>query len=394
MKDLQLLKRLTEIDDAFIEDAFLPGAVPVIPTKPRVPAHVLRLCGGLIAAIVAVSVLVAIAIPLLQEHTRVPDGEITADADTKNSGESEPDNGEGESLPLPETETETETEIEAETYDFNTVYFKETHTALANTGFSEDSFPSFKLFKFYQSREEADISTVNMDKDSLTITWNGQPLAINYVHTKRFFNNEGMISEEYHVYTDESESMRFQIREDGTLHYYKMIQGAEGESTTRLGASDAARIAKKFLSDWYGADFDPSDYTVLVHGETRYTATVVTFTRSSTYCGYKSNDTCKVKINTDGTVIEVGCASFLLYKEWDSIEESDVLVAKELFYQAMGENLFVSLMENPCLTVGADGRLYLVCGVLGETYNEDGMFDFNDPNCINYRFDCYIPIIP
>ena len=75
MKKLTLMKRITDLRDDFIEDAYLPEAVPVLPVKPRRTIPVLgipfamagKIAAASLAGIAVIGVVLGIAIPALRD---------------------------------------------------------------------------------------------------------------------------------------------------------------------------------------------------------------------------------------------------------------------------------------------------------------------------------------
>lgn len=75
MKDLAMMKRLTNLRDDFIEEAYLPDPVPVVPVKPRRTLPILgtplapvgRIAAASVAGIAVLGVIFGIALPALKE---------------------------------------------------------------------------------------------------------------------------------------------------------------------------------------------------------------------------------------------------------------------------------------------------------------------------------------
>ena len=75
MKKLTLMKRITDLRDDFIEEAYLPEAVPVLPVKPRRTIPVLgipfamagKIAAASLAGIAVIGVVLGIAIPALKD---------------------------------------------------------------------------------------------------------------------------------------------------------------------------------------------------------------------------------------------------------------------------------------------------------------------------------------
>ena len=75
MKKLTLMKRITDFRDDFIEEAYLPEAVPVLPVKPRRTIPVLgipfamagKIAAASLAGIAVIGVVLGIAIPALKD---------------------------------------------------------------------------------------------------------------------------------------------------------------------------------------------------------------------------------------------------------------------------------------------------------------------------------------
>ena len=82
MRKLTMMKRITDLRDDFIEEAYLPDAIPVLPVKPRRTIPVLgipfalagKIAAASVAGIVLIGVVFGIAIPALRElDTHAPD---------------------------------------------------------------------------------------------------------------------------------------------------------------------------------------------------------------------------------------------------------------------------------------------------------------------------------
>lgn len=97
MRKLTMMKRITDLRDDFIEEAYLPEAVPVLPVKPRRTIPVLgipfalagKIAAASVAGIALIGVVFGIAIPALREMIP-PMGENPAVSDMP-SDELDPD---------------------------------------------------------------------------------------------------------------------------------------------------------------------------------------------------------------------------------------------------------------------------------------------------------------
>ena len=97
MRKLTMMKRITDLRDDFIEEAYLPEAIPALPVKPRRTIPVLgipfalagKIAAASVAGIALIGVVFGIAIPALREMIP-PMGENPAVSDMP-SDELDPD---------------------------------------------------------------------------------------------------------------------------------------------------------------------------------------------------------------------------------------------------------------------------------------------------------------